>query len=115
VAWEPLPEDREVTRPVRDSLEVLQRRLGLARPDTLRQLESAWPELVGVRLAGRCRPGGLRDGRLSVVTDDPVVAEALRWQASDLRAAVCELAGGDVVTEVVVRIDRPGSERTATP
>jgi predicted nucleic acid-binding Zn ribbon protein len=110
MAWDPLPEDRAAARSVRDSLETLQRRLGLARPDTVRQLESAWSELVGARLAERCRPGGMRDGRLSVVTEDPVVAEALRWQAADLCAAANDLIGGEVVTEVVVRVQRPGTD-----
>jgi predicted nucleic acid-binding Zn ribbon protein len=108
VAIEPLPQDRDTLHSLSSSLGRLQRSLGLARPDTLRILEDAWPQLVGTRLAAVCRVHSLRDGRLTVAVDDPAVADALRWQLVDLAAAANQLCGCDAVEKVEIRVDPRG-------
>ncbi|UDY34341.1 DUF721 domain-containing protein [Dermatobacter hominis] len=105
MAIEPLPRDRETLHALSSSLGRLQRTFGLARPDTIRTLADAWPQLVGTRLATACRLHSLRDGRLTVAVDDPAVADSLRWQRSDLAAAANELCGCDVVEQVEIRVD----------
>jgi hypothetical protein len=108
VAVEPLPSDRNTTHTLGQSLERLHRSMGLARPDTVRILQDAWPQLVGTRLAATCRLDALKGGRMTILVDDPAVAEHLRWQGADLIAAANELCGGAVVDEVVTRVDRRG-------
>lgn len=107
MGWEPLLSDRVTMHQVSESLARLERSLGLARFDILRTLEASWPALVGRRLAAHCRLESLRQGRLVVVTEDPAVAESLRWQVRDLAAAANDLCGAGTVTEVVVRVRRP--------
>lgn len=41
-----------------------------------------------------------------ISVDDPAVAEHLRWQSTDLAAAANQLCGGQVVTDVVCRVER---------
>lgn len=103
MAWEPLPGE-STARPLQESLEVLERILGLARPDTLRLLEASWSQLVGAHLAARTRLESVRDGRMTVAAADPAAAEALRWQARDLLSAAAELCGGEVADELAVRV-----------
>jgi predicted nucleic acid-binding Zn ribbon protein len=107
MGWEPLPSDRVTTHRLSESLARLQRSLGLARVDTLRTLEASWPALVGRHLAAHCRLESLREARLVVVTEDPAVAEHLRWQVRDLVDAANDLVGAGTVSEVVVRVRRP--------
>jgi predicted nucleic acid-binding Zn ribbon protein len=106
VAIEPLPSQRNTVHPLASSLERLQRSMGLARPDSLRVLEDAWPSLVGARLAGACRLESLRDGCMTVSVADPAVADHLRWVSSDLAAAANEVCGGEVVTQVRTKVRR---------
>ena len=106
MGWEPLPEDRRTTRRVDEVLERLHRTLGLARPDTVRTLQEAWPRLVGPALAAECHFESLHDGRLVVAVGDPAAAEHLRWQAADLVEAANELCGGVAVTSVEARVRR---------
>ena len=80
--------------------------MGLARPDAVRILQSSWPQLVGADLAATCRLDALRGGRMVISVDDPAVADHLRWQSADLAAAANQLCGGQVVTEVVCRVER---------
>jgi predicted nucleic acid-binding Zn ribbon protein len=106
VTWRPLPSPDDHTRPVGAVLERLHRTLGLARPDTIATIESNWSSLVGARVAPRCRVEALRRGELVVRTDDPAVAEQLRWAAGDLAGAVNALCDGRVVERVSVRVRR---------
>ena len=108
VGIEPLPQDRDTTHTLGESLHRLHRTMGLARPDAVRVLEASWAQLVGPRLASSCRLRSLQGGRMVVTVDDPAVADQLRWQARDLAAAANGLCGGEVVTEVVARVDRSG-------
>lgn len=104
MTWEPLRNPDESVRPVDDSLRNLHRRLGLARPDVLAEVERHWPALVGGPLAARSAPTAIRNGELTVTTADPATAEQLRWSAADLAAAVASVVGEGMVATVVVRI-----------
>lgn len=103
---EPLPGDRETLHSLSGSLDRLQRSIGFARPDTVRILSDAWPQLVGARLAGLCRIHSVRGPELVVEVDDPAVAEHLRWQVRDLVAAANELCGCDAVETVRIIVSR---------
>lgn len=98
--------DRSAVEPVQlsDSLELLQRYLGTARPSSISVLEDNWRQIIGVRLADSCELRSLHHGRLVIRSDDPGVAEQLRWMAGDLRAAANSVIGSDDVAEVEVRL-----------
>jgi len=104
VTWEPLRNPDETVRGVDDSLRQLHQRLGLARPDVLAEIERHWTSLVGVSLAARSAPTSIRNGELTVTTDDPATAEQLRWSAADLTAAVGSVIGEGMVTAAVVKV-----------
>lgn len=104
MSWEPLRDPNDDVRPVDTSLRQLYRRLGLARPDVLAELERHWSSIMGSALASRCRPSTIRDGRLTVVTADPATAEQLRWSAGDLVAAIGAVVGSGNVEAVVVKV-----------
>lgn len=101
---EPLPHDRESLHTLGGSLDHLRRRLGLARPDTVRILSGAWSRLMGAQLASTCRLHSIRGTTLVVAVDDPAIAEHLRWQRLELVSAANALCGCDAVDDVEIRI-----------
>lgn len=112
MTWEPFPDPDRSTRHLDQVLGRLQQRLGLARPDTLRELERHWPSVVGAALARQCRVESLRHGELVVATHDPAVAQHLQWSATDLVGAVNSVCGEGVATSLSVRVRaRPGDGR----
>lgn len=92
-----------------DSLELLQRYLGTARPSSIAVLADSWPQVIGARLAQSCELGSLHHGRLVVSTGDPAVAEQLRWMSVELCSAANAVIGSEEVFEVEVRLSSAGS------
>lgn len=98
---EPLPTaDGFEPTPVGDGLDRLLRQLGGPAAGTLTALHGRWPELVGEQIAAHARPVSLRDGRLTVVVDDPAWASQLRWLEPRLTGRLSEVLG-----EPVERLD----------
>ncbi len=104
--WEPLREDVDNTRELKDVLGVLHKRMGLARPDVLMTLSEHWTALLGSDLAEQCSLESVRQGTLVIGVSDPAVAEHLKWSAGDLVAAANNVCGGEVFDELRVTIHR---------
>ncbi|MGB6059514.1 MAG: DUF721 domain-containing protein [Microthrixaceae bacterium] len=104
--WEPLRENVDNTRDLSDVLDVLHRRLGLARPDVLVTLQSHWTALLGPDLAAHCTLDSVRYGTLVIGVDDPAIADHLKWSAGELVAAANEICGGEAVSEIRVTVTR---------
>lgn len=85
------------------------KRLGLARADSLVTLEASWVQLLGREIASSTRIASLREGHLRIEVDDPAIADHLRWMSSDLVAAANDICGGEVVGRVSFTVGRPGT------
>lgn len=106
MTWHPLPSQRDPLRPLAASLHRLHTTMGLARPDTVAVLHAEWESLLGTRLARRCALDSLRGSELVISTDDPAVAEHLRWSSTDLIGAVNGMCQAAVVESITVRVRR---------
>jgi len=72
------------------------------------ELEQAWPEIAGVRLAQHTRPGELRERTLIVFVDHPLwLSELKRYHLSALLQAVQQRVGAARVEKISLRSD-PG-------
>jgi predicted nucleic acid-binding Zn ribbon protein len=117
MTWRPFsppPADRE-PRALRESLQRVTARLGLAAPDVLTQVFARWEELVGVDVAAHAKPRTLRDGILTVAVDHPAWASSLRLLSADLLRRIAAAAGEGVVTELVVTVDGAGARKPRKP
>lgn len=108
MAWEPLPDQEHQPAGLQDVLARLHLTMGLARPDTLRTLDSNWVSLLGADLASRCRLVAVRGTELVVSVDDPAVAEHLRWSSRDLCDSVNAMCDGDAIDRLTVRVRAQG-------
>ena len=96
-----------------NSLDDVLAHLGRPTVEAHRAITAQWRSIVGARLSGCCRPAGVADGELTVVADDPVVAEELNWMARDLARSINRLVGNDVVAGVRVRVSAGGGSAGA--
>lgn len=62
-----------------------------------------WDVLVGVDIAGHCRPASLVDGELVLVAESSAWATQLRLMAAQLVRSLTSQVGPGVVSRVVVR------------
>jgi len=106
VTWEPLPGDAHDTHELASVIERLHHTLGLARPDSVTTIQQHWTSLLGKDLAPSCRLEALHHETMVVAVEDPAIAEHLRWSASELLGAVNALCGGEVASELQVRVRR---------
>jgi hypothetical protein len=93
--------------PIRDVLDQVLRRFGVAQPVDVAQLVSEWDEKAGEPWAGRSRPASLEGGELVVEAFDGSSASLLRYQVADLVRRLDEVLGQGLVTSVRVRVARP--------
>lgn len=108
MTWEPLPGQTSTTTELSSALGRLHRTLGFARPDAVSALERHWSALLGPELAPRCALESLRHETLVIAVTDPAVAEHLRWSTRELLDSVNAVCGGEVASELQVRI-RPSA------
>ena len=94
--------------PLKETLGAVAADLRTAAPDALATLASQWVDVVGLQLAAHARPGGLVDGTLTVLVDDPAVASVFRQRSGTLARRWSELLGNGVVRELRVLVERPG-------
>ena len=94
--------------PLKDTLGAVAADLRTATPDALATLSNQWVDVVGLQLAAHARPGGLVDGALTVLVDDPAVASVFRQRSGTLARRWSELLGNGVVRELRVVVERPG-------
>ncbi len=92
--------------PIRDVLQGLLQRLGVARPLEVADLLGRWEEVAGEPWAERSRPVTLADGELVVEVADGATASLLRYQTRDLVSRLDERVGRGLVTTVRVRVQR---------
>jgi hypothetical protein len=94
--------------PLRDTLGAVAHDLRTATPDVLATLSSRWVDVVGPQLAAHARPGGLVDGTLTVLVDDPAAGSVIGQRRGTLARRWAELLGPGVVRELRVKVERPG-------
>lgn len=91
-----------------DAVPGLMRQLGLADSFWMQALEREWPQLVGVQVARRTRPGRFNRGVLYVyVTGAPWLAELTRMGQKPMLANVQARFGADRIKSIRLQID-PG-------
>lgn len=88
-----------------DVLPEVTRTLGLPDPSTLRDLRTAWPELVGDRIAAHSTPRTLREHVLTITVDSAPWATQLRYLESGLVERLEQHVGVGVVTRVRIALD----------
>lgn len=88
-----------------DVLPEVTRTLGLPDPSTLRDLRTAWPELVGDRIAAHSTPRTLREHVLTITVDSAPWATQLRYLESGLLARLEERLGDGVVTRIRLALE----------
>lgn len=117
VTWRPFappPSERE-PRAVRESLEGVTARLGLAGPDVLGLVFTRWDELVGPDVATHAQPRTLRNGTLTLAVDHPAWASSLRLLAADLIRRIADGVGAGTVTDIVVKVEGTRPATRANP
>ncbi len=97
--------------PIRDLLEGVLERLGVARPLEVADLVGKWEELAGEPWASRSTPVSLHSGELVVEVGDGGTASLLRYQTGALLERLESHVGKGLVESVRVRVRRPGRAR----
>jgi hypothetical protein len=91
-------------RPLVEGVDHVLADLGAPSADTVAAVVGEWANLVGAGLAARTEPRSIEHGRLLVQTDDPAVAEQLRWSERRILDRLADLVGAGVVDRVDVRV-----------
>ncbi len=94
--------------PIRELLQGVLARLGVARPLEVAELVARWDEVAGEPWAGRTTPASLDGGELVLEVGDGATAALLRYQTTQLVARLDEQVGRGLVTSVRVRVRKPG-------
>lgn len=92
---------------LRSSLDRLSQSMGAPSGRALEVVFTQWEQVVGPAVAAHVRPASLRFGVLVVVADHPSWASEVRWLGPKLLSRLAEFAGGDVATNLEVRVGRP--------
>jgi hypothetical protein len=98
--------------PLGDLIGSVLQRYGVARPDGAMRLLEEWKQLAPPAWAERGTPVSLRDGTLDVEVADGGTASLLRYQQSELIAALEGSLGAGLVTSVRIRVRR-SAERSS--
>jgi hypothetical protein len=105
VNWHPIREPGGTPpRRLSASLDAVARNLGGAGGPALVRLLGEWPTVVGEQLAAHCRPLSLRNGTLTIATDEAAWGAQLSWLEADLRRRLDDALGTGVVTRITVRV-----------
>ncbi len=91
------------------------RRLGLDDAGAAAAVWSRWDAIVGATMAARSAPTSLRRGVLRVVVPSPAWATEIGYLAGDVRRAVNDSLGREVVREVRVYVGKVPERRPAAP
>ncbi len=94
--------------PIRELLQSVLSRLGVARPLEMAELLAKWEDVAGEPWASRAAPVSLSGGELVVEVADGATASLLRYQTSQLSARLDEQVGRGLVTTVRIRVRKPG-------
>ena len=85
--------------------------LGLNREMAGWRAVSAWPELVGPRVASHARAVAFRDGTLHVEVEGSAWMQELAYLKRDLVRRINQQLGGDDVRDVRLMLPRGGRPR----
>ncbi len=94
--------------PIRELLQGVLARLGVARPLEVAELMSRWEVVAGEPWAERAVPVLLDGGELVVEAVDGATASLLRYQTAQLISRLDEQVGRGLVTTVRIRVRKPG-------
>lgn len=100
---------------VGDVLKGLAPRLGLETRLLELHLTQQWEKIVGAQIATHARPGRIRFKRLYVLVTSSVWVQQLTFLKPALIQRLNEAAGGQVITDVVVRVGDPSEGRAERP
>ncbi|MGA7270444.1 MAG: DUF721 domain-containing protein [Acidimicrobiia bacterium] len=89
--------------PFEDALGQTLRKMGLAEPALMLDLETEWSELVGEPWSSKARPLFVRSGVLVVEASDPGAVAFLRYGVGELQRRLGNRFGEDVVSRVEIR------------
>jgi predicted nucleic acid-binding Zn ribbon protein len=93
------------TTAVGDLLGGLLGRKEFAEGMRLGRLARAWPDVVGERLAGDCRPIRLEGGTLTVAASSGPWGAQVRFLSGEIQKGANRALQGDAVTRVAVVVD----------
>lgn len=95
--------------PFEEALGQTLRRLGLAEPALMLDLESEWSGLVGEPWRSKARPLFVRSAVLVVEASDPGAVAFLRYGVGELQRRLADRFGEDAISRVEIR--PPGRRR----
>ncbi len=95
--------------PFEDALGQTLRRMGLAEPALMLDLESEWSDLAGEPWSAKARPLFVRSGVLVVEATDPGAVAFLRYGVGELQRRLGERFGEQAISGVEIR--PPGRRR----
>jgi predicted nucleic acid-binding Zn ribbon protein len=105
----PKPRDPKIrvegTTPVGELLAGLLGRKEFAEGMRLGRLAKAWPDVVGERLAGECRPVRLEGKTLTVAASSGPWGAQVQFLAGEIQNGVNRTLGGGAVGRVAVVVD----------
>jgi hypothetical protein len=92
--------------------------LGLEKKLHQARIFSQWEETVGSRIAAHSRPSYVRNGRLTVVVDNPAWSQQLSLLRPDLLRKIAGVIGAGVITDIYLTsgtVDPPLPDEEAVP
>ena len=107
----PLPDpsaDGAPPRPLADGIDRVLKGLGAPPVPVLTVLAERWDDVVGPAAATHCSAGGVRDGCLRIDVAESAWASQLKWQEADVLRRIAELAPGNGIDRVDVRVRSRG-------
>ena len=87
---------------LRDLLDPLGKKLGMADAVASGRVFERWQSIVGAKVAAHVEPTSLRDGVLRVRADSPAWATEIGYLATEIAGRVNEAVGRPIVTELRV-------------
>jgi hypothetical protein len=70
-------------------------------------LQQHWPEIVGEHIGHHTWPESIRHRKLYLIAQNSVWLQELRFLKPELLAKLSSCAGGDAITDIVLRVGTP--------
>ena len=70
-------------------------------------LQQHWPKIVGAHIGHHTWPESIRHRKLYLIAENSVWLQQLRFLKPELLAKLSSCVGGDVITEIVLRVGTP--------
>ena len=98
-------------RPVGDGLSGILTRLGLPAELDLGTMIEEWPTVGGDGFGSMSRPGGFRDGELTLMVSDGTAASLLKYRVGELLERLDDRFGKGRVTTVKIQVEKAKNTR----